>query len=206
MQRPWFYAIVWTAARVFHTVYNRLSIRNPERLPKTGGVLVCANHASNFDPPLVAICFTHRIFRFMAKAELFRVPVLGTAIEWLGSFPVDREAADRKAYVEALKTLKEGRVLLVFPEGTRTHDGSIGPFEEGAARMACAVPGTWVLPVRIRGTYESFGRGKKFPTPHKITVNVGEPFLPESINGLPGDKRAWYQAVAEETRRRILEL
>lgn len=206
MQRPWFYFIAWTSSRVYFTLWNRLSIEGARKLPKTGPVLLCASHASNVDPPLVAICFTHRMLRFMAKAELFRVPLLGTGISWLGAFPVERGGADRKAYVESLKILKEGGALLVFPEGTRTYDGELGEFQDGAARMACAVPGTVILPVRIRGTYESWGRGKKFPSPHKVRVTIGEPFNPESINGLPGDKRAWYQAVTEEMRRRILAL
>ncbi len=171
-------------------------------------MLVCANHGSNLDPPLVAICFTHRILQFLAKAELFPVPILGTAIRWLGAFPVDRDAkgGDRRSYVQSLKTLKDGKALLVFPEGTRTRDGSVGEFQPGAARLACSVSGTRILPVRIRGSFDSFGRGRKFPRPCKITVSIGEPFHPDEIKGLPGDKHAWYQAVTQEMRRRILEL
>ncbi len=208
MQRPWFYVLVWTACRIWYAIYNRLSVRGARNLPSEGPVLVCANHASNLDPTLVAICFAHRLFRFMAKAELFSVPILGTAIRWLGAFPVDREAkgGDRSSYVESLKSLKEGGVLLVFPEGTRTEDGNVQEFLAGASRLACSVPGTRILPVRIRGTFESFGRGRSFPLPSKIVVTVGEPFRPDEIKGLPGDKHAWYQAVTQETRRRILDL
>ncbi len=207
MRKYWFYWLVRSSGWFVTKIYNRLSSEGSRNLPKEGPVLVVANHSSNLDPPIVAFSFLHRPLMFMGKAELWEKRWLGKIIEALGCFPVQRDAAaDKRAIVSAIRCLKDGEALLLFPEGTRTPDGTIQQFHPGAARIALAVPGTRILPVRIHGAFDAMGRGAGFPKPRKIRVVVGDAFDPNEIKGLPDDKKSLYQAVTDEMFRRISAL
>ncbi len=121
-----------------------------DNIPKEGAVIVAPNHKSNFDPPAIGVC-SPRIIHYMAKEELFRNPVFAAAIRYFGTFPVKRGAVDRGAVRQALKEIKEGHPLGIFPEGTRTHGSSIGRFHDGMASIAL-MTGTPILPVAVIGT------------------------------------------------------
>lgn len=121
-----------------------------DNLPSEGGVIVAANHMSNWDPPFLA-SFLSRPVGYMAKQELFEIPVFGTVIRWLFAFPVRRGAADRSAVKAAVKELRAGRCVGIFPEGTRSKDGEIHHFGSGVALLA-AMSGAPVLPAAIMGT------------------------------------------------------
>ena len=121
-----------------------------ENLPPEGGVIVAANHMSNWDPPFLA-SFLKRPVGYMAKQELFEIPVFGTVIRWLFAFPVRRGAADRSAVKAAVKELRAGRCVGIFPEGTRSKDGEIHRFGAGVALLA-AMSGAPVVPAAIIGT------------------------------------------------------
>ncbi|WP_204101838.1 MULTISPECIES: lysophospholipid acyltransferase family protein, partial [Spirulina sp. CCY15215] len=95
-----------------------------ENVPQEGPLVVASNHASNFDPPIVSNCVCRPV-AFMAKEELFKVPVLGQAIELYGAYPVKRSSADRSAIKAALSSLNEGWAVGIFLQGTRTLDGKI---------------------------------------------------------------------------------
>lgn len=149
--------------------------RNANALPRKGAVLVVANHQSYLDPPLVGCAMKGRQFDFLARAGLFDVPWLKPLIVALHSVPVRESGGDTASIKEILRRLEMGRVVLIFPEGTRTMDGSIGPFKRGAAvilrRSRCPV-----LPVGIAGAHEAWPRGGKprlFTGP--VVVQVGEP-------------------------------
>jgi 1-acyl-sn-glycerol-3-phosphate acyltransferase len=110
----------------------------------------------------------------MARSTLFRIPALRTLIVTLNAFPIERDIRDVKGVKESLKRLKAGHALLVFPEGTRTRDGTIGPMKAGIRFLAerAAVP---IVPVLIEGAYEVWPRGMMFPTMGRINILFGPP-------------------------------
>lgn len=132
----------------------RIKVEGLEHFPKEGGVLLCTNHISNFDPPVVGVTAPRKVL-FMAKAELFNVPVLKQLLSNFGTFPVKRGGGDREAIRAGLKVLKEGHVLGLFPEGTRSKDGKLGKGQAGAGFFALRSTAA-VVPCAIIGPYKSF--------------------------------------------------
>lgn len=132
----------------------RWRVEGRERIPAAGPVLICANHISWWDIPLVACMAPRRVY-FMAKEELFRYPVFGWLIAGLGAFPVQRGQPDRRSLHAALQHLAAGRAVVVYVEGTRSRTGELLPAQPGAAWLAvkARVP---VVPVAILGPYRPF--------------------------------------------------
>ncbi|MEI5907172.1 lysophospholipid acyltransferase family protein [Bacillus spongiae] len=148
---------------VFSPLY-RIEVIGKEHFPKDGGVLLCSNHIETLDPPVVGIT-APRPVSFMAKAELFDVPVLGKIIKNLHAFPVKRGMSDREALRTGLKALKEGNVLGLFPEGTRNKTGKLGKGLAGAGFFALRTK-AHVVPCAIIGPYKPF---------RKLKVVYGKP-------------------------------
>ena len=121
-----------------------------ENIPSGGSFIICANHTSWFDPPMLGCLLpgTKRI-HFMAKQELFEIFIIGPMLKKLGAFPVKRDTADRSAIRRALQVLEEGGVLGLFPEGTRSRTGELGDLHNGAALISLRGKSP-VLPVSIR--------------------------------------------------------
>ncbi|MFA5779316.1 MAG: lysophospholipid acyltransferase family protein [Elusimicrobiota bacterium] len=141
------YWLSWLISKIiFSTVYRR-EITGLENLPKNGPYILAANHQSYADPPLVGSCIKKKIY-YIAKKELFRIPVFGWFIKKMNAFPVDREVADAGALKNALKILQSGNILLVFPEGTRYKPGKIRKLKNGAAMLSVA-SNSPVVPVAI---------------------------------------------------------
>jgi 1-acyl-sn-glycerol-3-phosphate acyltransferase len=132
----------------------KIKVEGLENFPKDGGVLLCTNHISNFDPPVVGITASRKVY-FMAKAELFNVPVLKDLLKNFGTFPVKRGGGDREALRAGLKVLKDGNVLGLFPEGTRSKDGQLGKGLPGAGFFALRSTAA-VVPCAIIGPYKPF--------------------------------------------------
>lgn len=151
--------------RSFLRLCFRVKIKNPERLPKEGGVIVCFNHRSNWDVP-VAITFLRRKLHFMAKKELFDIFLLGRIIAWSGAFPVSRGRGDIGAVKAAVGALRAGKAVAMFPEGKRVKKGETHKAKAGIALIA-NMADCPILPVGIGGEYRWFS---------KITLNIGEPF------------------------------
>lgn len=152
-------------------LFYRITVTGLDNVPAEGPVILVANHASILDPLVLGVALKRRIV-FMGKAELFRIPVLRTLIRALGAFPVRRGQVDREAWMTAIATLEGGKVLGIFPEGTRTEDGSIGEAHSGAARLALRT-GAVVVPVGIQGTYSALKKGTARLRRTKITVTIG---------------------------------
>ncbi|MFT4413115.1 lysophospholipid acyltransferase family protein [Fredinandcohnia humi] len=148
----------------------RIEVIGLSNIPKEGAVLICSNHIDNLDPPVVGIT-SPRPIHFMAKAELFNVPVLGSLLPNINAFPVKRGMSDREALRKALSILKEGKVLGIFPEGTRSKDGKLGKGLSGVGFFALRSDAV-VVPCAIIGPYKMFG---------KIKVVYGEPVEMESL-------------------------
>ena len=175
---------------VFFPLY-RLNIYGRENIPKTGGMLVCANHTCLKDPIFVAFALGRRHpYAFMARSNLFEIPVFGFLLKHVGAFPVKRGTADVTAIKTALRALKNGKTLLVFPEGSRWSDAA----KAGAGMLAVkgAVP---VLPVYIKGTKRIFSRnsifiGKSFfaeASEHKDYKKIADGIM-QTIRSLPEER------------------
>ncbi len=147
-------------------------------LPKTGGVVVVSNHGSHLDPPILGHALGRPV-AFMAKSELFRVPILSFIISACGAYKVNRGTGDREAIRTASKRLVEGWATGVFLDGTRQDNGRVNEPKPGAALLA-ARTGSPVLPVAIVNSHRAFPKGSFFPRLVSIHLRVGELIQPPS--------------------------
>jgi 1-acyl-sn-glycerol-3-phosphate acyltransferase len=170
----------------------RLEGKGRHHVPQQGPVLLVANHSSFLDPPLVGAVLPRQL-SFMAKAELFRVPLLGPLISRLNARPVRREGADASALRTALRILQGGGVLLMFPEGTRGPEGMLREPKPGAAMLA-VLSGAAVVPVFIKGSGRAWPRGQRVPRLAKVSVTFG-PALTFARKDVKGQKTD-YEAVS----------
>lgn len=162
-----FVRIVFIA--IFRYVF-RCKVVGSDNIPKQGGVIIAANHLSLWDPPLAAT-FVPRYVHFMAKEELFKIPVFGYVIRKLRSFPVRRGASDRAAIRAAITLLNDGHCLGLFPEGTRSKTGAIRKAESGLALIALKA-GVPVVPTAVIGTNKIMSKSNFLP---KLEVRYGKP-------------------------------
>ncbi len=179
--------------------YLRGRIYGAKKVPMTGPLIVVANHASYFDPPLLSNCL-RRPVSFMAKETLFEVPVLAPAIRAYGAYPVKRGSADRSAIRAALQQLDQGWAVGIFLQGVRTPDGRISAPKLGAALIAAKaqVP---LLPVSLWGTENVLSKASKWPRSSPVTVRIGDVIQP------PADKdKATLQAVTQRCADEIHKL
>jgi 1-acyl-sn-glycerol-3-phosphate acyltransferase len=183
---------------VFHT-YFRGKIHGAHHVPNKGRLLVVSNHASDFDPPIVSNC-VGRPVAFMAKEELFRVPVLKQAITAYGAYPVKRGSADRSAMKSAVASLEQGWATGLFLDGTRTRDGRIHDPKIGAAWIAAKTQ-SLILPVSLWGSHQIFQKGSSRPRSVPLTVRIGAPIAPPSSTD-----RAELDRVTQECAKIINEL
>lgn len=143
-----------TVRRILEFFFIRIMgirVEGRENIPDCGPLIAAPNHCSNWDPPIVGIAVNSRLVHYMAKEELFHSPVIGAVFRYVGAFPVKRGSVDRTALRCAMKILKQGEVLGIFPEGTRIRNGHLGPFHSGMASIAL-MTGTPILPIAVVGT------------------------------------------------------
>ena len=156
----------------FFYLYLRGKVSGTEHIPLKGGFVVVSNHGSNFDPPLLSAA-VQRPVAYMAKEELFEVPVFKQAIELYGAYPVKRGAVDRTTIKAALAYIEAGWGVGLFISGTRTSDGRVVDPKPGAALIAAKaqVP---LLPVCLWGNHLIEQKGKKLPQSTPVTIRIGE--------------------------------
>ena len=199
----WFtlFARGWARTILFVTGV-KLHVHHLERLRADQSVVIVANHASMADI-LVLFAGLPVQLRFMAKRSVFRVPFLGWAIAAAGFIPVDRGSSRRggEAVDAALKRLHGGRSVVVFPEETRSRDGSLLPFKKGAALLAVRA-GLPMVPVGIVGTSRVLPRGTLEASPGRVVLNVGDP-IPTA--GHTVSDRAALTRLAREAIERLRE-
>ena len=173
------YRLAWCLFRVVFAVYFRWRVYHPERVPPSGPVILAANHASFMDPPLVGSGLFREI-NYLARESLFRFPVVGAILRAVNSVPVDRDGGGAAGLKAILGRLLAGGVIILFPEGTRTRDGRLQPARSGIG-LTVIKSDAPVVPVRVFGTFEAYGRDLKFPRPHPIAVKYGQPMLFEEL-------------------------
>jgi 1-acyl-sn-glycerol-3-phosphate acyltransferase len=203
------YRCAWCLSRFVFTVYFRCRVYHPERVPLSGPVILAANHASFIDPPLVGSGLKREI-NYLARESLFRFPVVGATLRAVNSVPVDRDGGGAAGLRAILDRLLAGGGIILFPEGTRTRDGQLQPARSGIG-LTVIKSDAPVVPVRVFGTFEAFGRHLKFPRPVSIAVKYGRPLL---FNELRAEAKTCskprlkeiYQQVADEIMAAIAKL
>ncbi len=184
------YAVVWPFFNLVHPV----KAVGRENIPE-GAALICPNHTRASDPFFVLYAFKRKhIMRAMAKAEIMRVPVIGWVLRKAGVFGVERGTADINAVKTALRVLKDGYKLLLFPEGTRVGEGESVEAKTGAAMFAVRT-GSPIIPVYVPAKKRWFR-----PT----TVVIGQPYYPQ-VAGRKGTSEE-YRAISDELMERIYAL
>lgn len=173
-----------------------------KNVPLKGGVLLAPNHVSYLDPPLVGSGMSRQV-HFMAKEELFKVPVLGFLIRYVGAFPVRRATADRTALKKAIDLLAEGRIVCIFPEGTRSPDSNLLPPELGFAMVALKSRAP-VVPAALFGTERSLSPSCPFLRFGRIKIVYGSPITFEDLYDKPG--RESLEEVGERVMAAISQL
>ena len=191
----WIYKISQWIGLVFCKIYFRLSGKGLENIPKSGPVLLVSNHASYIDPFLDGGMISRPI-HFMARSDLWNVKFLAWWIPKVHGIPIRRAGFDRKALQVTLDYLKNGEIILVYPEGTRSIDGKLKPGMAGVGLIAyqAKVP---VIPIYISGSFAAFPRKNKFPKPKKIKVYFGSPLDLQTEFNMPEDKET-YQVIASK--------
>ncbi|MBP6965634.1 MAG: 1-acyl-sn-glycerol-3-phosphate acyltransferase [Armatimonadetes bacterium] len=183
-------------SRLLFTLTGRLESIGSESIPEAGGVIVCSNHISHLDPPAVGAGMSRQV-HFMAKEELFRVPVLGELIRRVGAFPVRRGTADRRALKRAIELLNEGHVVGLFPEGTRSTDGKLRSPEPGVGLIVLK-SGAPVVPAAVSGTNRVLPSGSSRLRRHRCRVAYGSPMRFDDLAG------SCDRSAVEEVGRRIM--
>lgn len=173
------YFLGWCFFRALYKFYFRWRVYNPERVPESGPVILAANHTSFIDPPLVGAGLKRDI-NYLARESLFRFPVMGTILRSWNSVPVDREGGGAAGLRKILDRLLAGGAIILFPEGTRSRDGKLQPARSGIG-LTVIKSSAVVIPVRVFGTYEAYGRHHRFPRPRRVAVKYGEPMRFEAL-------------------------
>ena len=191
------YAILKVPAVAFMRWWFGLRVTGAEHVPPEGPALIVSNHQSILDPPIIGGSTRRQIF-FLAKAELFRIPLFGRLIKALHARPVRREGSDPRALKTAARLLEEGKALLVFPEGTRSLDGSLAEAKPGVGMLA-VMSGAPVVPTYVSGTLEALPKGAVRPRRSQVSVRFG-PALHFKAHSGEGRKDRYRDAANEMMR------
>ncbi len=189
-QRPWSqrtsYAVLREVCRMTGILALQVRCFGREHYPHTGGALVCANHQSNLDPPLVGMTCNRRM-NYLAKQTLFRHQPLKWIIEHLDAIPIDKTGMGLGGIRETLKRLKRGELVLIFPEGQRTFDGEMTPLKPGFCAVArrTRVP---LVPVGFDGAFQAWPRTRMTPRAASVSMFVGRPITQADYENISDDK------------------
>ena len=183
-------------ARIWCRCVAPIRIEGMERIPRTGAVILAANHISNMDPMVIGAWVTpglrRRRIHWLGKRELFDWPAFGWLAAHCGVHPVERGTADVDAYRLATRILESGCVLMIFPEGTRSPTGDLQEAKDGLAALAMRT-GAAIIPIGVNNSDAVWAKGRKLPSPfprRTITVRIGEPFTADRLVAVGTDRRA----------------
>jgi 1-acyl-sn-glycerol-3-phosphate acyltransferase len=170
-----YYWLGYHLSRLVGRLFFRLRVVHRERMLQNGPVILAMNHQSYLDPPLAGITCDRAVY-FLARRTLLDVPLLGRLLPKLNVIPVNQEGIDRSALKALIRVLKSGNAALVFPEGSRTVDGSLQPAEPGLG-LVIAKTLAPVVPMRIFGAHQALPRGGGGLHFVPITIVIGEPIF-----------------------------
>lgn len=197
------YRCGWLASRIVLTTYFRARYYNPERVPSSGPLILAANHASFLDPPLIGSGLQRDIC-YLARDTLFRFPGVGWLLRQWNSIPVDREGGGAAGLRAVLDAISRGHAVLLFPEGTRTRDGQLAAARSGIGLIVIKTSAP-VVPVRVFGTFEAFGRHSRFPRPAPVAVKYGPPVNLEKFRSQAAHcSKARLKEIYQETTQEIM--
>jgi 1-acyl-sn-glycerol-3-phosphate acyltransferase len=187
--------------RFVFTVWLRYRARGVEKVPQNGGALFLVNHQSFLDPLLVGLPLSRPV-SYLARDSLFRVPVIGWILRHTYVIPINREAAGPESIKGAVERMRHGFLVGIFPEGTRSEDGQVGPLKPGFVSLVRRgkVP---VYPVGVAGAHEALPRRAWLLRPRKVRVVFGDPLPPEDLERLTRKGRE--DELLAYTRERICE-
>ena len=202
------YYFWYTLSKIVARFFFSFKVIHPERMVEEGPLILASNHQSYFDPPLVGICSRRGVY-YLARKTLLQIPLLGKLLPQINVILVDRDGNDMSALKSVIRTVKSGNGVVLFPEGTRSVDGSL---QQGKAGIGLVIAKTRapVQPVRIFGSYEAFPKGSDKISLTPITVVVGKPVRFTDADLDPdlhrGDERALYQHLSDRVMAAIAEL
>lgn len=200
------YWATWVVVRMVATVLFRLKVSGQHHIPKTGGVLIAANHASYLDIPILG-CGVPRRASYMGRMDLFPGPA-GRLMRYLGWIPIRRERVDRGGFEEAISRIKAGEAVIIYPEGSRTEDGRLQPGKPGVG-MIVAATGCPVIPAHLAGTFDALPPGGRRIRLRPMRVTYGAPMeFSALLKELDGEsrKKDVYQRISQEIMDRIAAL
>lgn len=194
------YLIGWLLFLIFFKAYLKFKVVGRGNVPKEGAFIFAANHSSYLDPIILGIS-SYRNLNYMARDTLFSRPLFGWVMKQIHSFPVKRHDNDFRAIKESLKKLKEGKPLVIFPEGARSKDENLKKGKPGIGFVAAKtrVP---IVPAYIKGSFEAMPGGMDSLKRRPVTIYIGRPI---KFNGTTASKEA-YQKISDEVMRNIAEL
>lgn len=186
--------------RLLFATYFRWRVFHADRVPKQGPVILASNHLSFLDPPLVGSCLPRSI-NYLARESLFRFPGVGAMLRGWNCVPVDRDGGGASGLRNILDRLLAGGAIILFPEGTRSPTGALQTARSGIGLTVIKSTAP-VVPVRVFGTFEAYGRHMKFPRPKPVAVVFGKPIdfsaLREEAKTCPKPRvKQIYQEVAD---------
>lgn len=197
------YGVCHYMIRCAHQALFRGEVAGLENLPTTGAFLIAANHASHLDPPFIGAVMPHQL-AFFARKSLWKPGLGAWWMDGVGAIPVDRDGSDLAAIKRVLSTLAEGRPIALFPEGTRSPDGTLQPAKAGVGLIACKtrVP---VVPCRIFRSHLALGRAGGFRPGTPVDIVFGPPLAPDAYDQ-KSDGKERYQRASERIMTAIAAL
>ena len=193
-----FYTAVWWIVRTAFEIFLGLRVEGQEHIPDEGGVILASNHVSYFDPPIIGVA-SPRELSFLAKRELFSFPPFRVLITRLNAIPLDRSGMPRAALKTVIELIRAGKVVLLFPEGTRSRSGELGEARAGVG-MISVTTGRPVVPVCVEGTGRIF---KALLGLGGVRVRFGAPVSPDRIRGGRKDR---YRHLSDQVMKEIAKL
>ena len=198
------YLLGYSLSKGLAKTFFNYRVTGAENMIEEGPCIIAANHCSFFDPPLVGVA-CRRAIHYLARKSLLEWPILGPIFPDLNVIPVDRKNADRSALMGAIRVVKNGGAVLIFPEGTRSPDGKLQSAQPGIG-MIVAKTGAPVVPVRIFGSYEVYNRNRRRPKIGAVTVRVGQPLSFPTVGEKNDQARERYQNDSETIMKAIADL
>jgi len=203
-EATFWYWLVCAVVRLFLRIWERFEIHDPENVPAVGGCIIASNHVSYLDPPVVAVGIKHRVVHFMARDTLLSTPFARWFLTGVQVLPMDRTRGDVGALRKGISLLKSGKVLGLFPEGTRSPNGEMQS-AKGGIGFLIAKAEIQVVPAYVDGSFQAFPKGAKRIKRGRVRVFYGKPIEPSEFVAL-GTSRDSYERIGKLVMSRIAAL